>query len=134
MTVAYDRLRQLARNLLRGFPVLRAWEETDDVWQSAAVRFDKALKSRPPGTVVEFFSLAARQIRWQLLDFARTYSGAPLPGSMVRPSNESTLGRGDPGRRPTILSARNGGLNCIGKSRACPRNCARHSTCYICVA
>lgn len=98
LNVAYERLRRLARTMFHDFPKLQAWEETDDVWQSAAMRFDKALQSHPPSSVAEFFGLAARQIRWQLLDLARRYKNLMPPGNEPRIGNdESTRSSREPG-------------------------------------
>jgi RNA polymerase sigma-70 factor (ECF subfamily) len=52
------------------------WEQTDDVLQNAAVRLCRALNEVQPSTVADFFRLAATQIRRELLDLARRYSGA----------------------------------------------------------
>jgi len=98
LSAAYDRLRRLSRKMFRGFPKLRQWEETDDVWQGAALRLDKALQSCPPGDVAEFFGLAARQIRWQLLDLARRHAGQLEPSQGLRNQNSegSTLDAREP--------------------------------------
>ena len=40
-----QRLESLARHMLRGYPVLRRWVETDDVLQSSLIRLMRALES-----------------------------------------------------------------------------------------
>ena len=71
---AYERLRNLARKMLRqDFPRLKNWEETDDVLQNAALRLDRALGVVPIASAAEFFRLAATAIRRELLDLARHY-------------------------------------------------------------
>jgi RNA polymerase sigma-70 factor (ECF subfamily) len=72
---ACDRLRRLTHKMLQDFTRLRRWEDTDDVLQNAVVRLLQALRSVTPATPEEFFRLAARQIRRELLDLARHYYG-----------------------------------------------------------
>jgi RNA polymerase sigma-70 factor (ECF subfamily) len=72
---AFDRLRRLARRMLKGYPAVGRWEETDDVLQNAMIRLDRALRSVAPPTARDFFRLAAAQIRRELLDLARRYRG-----------------------------------------------------------
>jgi RNA polymerase sigma-70 factor (ECF subfamily) len=67
--------------MLRDFPGVRRWEETDDVFQNAALRLCAALKEVTPRTVPEFVRLAALQIRRELLDLARHYYGPEGQGA-----------------------------------------------------
>lgn len=67
------RLRQLSAKMLHGYPVVRRFEDTDDVLQSALMRLDRALGAVTPKTVSDFFALAALQIRRELVDLARRY-------------------------------------------------------------
>ena len=71
-----QRLQLMARSMLRQFPVVRRWEETDDVWQSALLRLWKSLESCQPESPRHFLNLAALQIRRQLIELARHYTGA----------------------------------------------------------
>jgi RNA polymerase sigma-70 factor (ECF subfamily) len=102
---AGERLRRLARKMLQDFPRVRRWEETDDVVQNALLRLLQALQAVPVATVAEFFRLAARHIRWELIDLARHYAGpeglganhatdvpglSPLP---ERPDSTNDVGR-----------------------------------------
>lgn len=73
---ASERLLKLTRKMLRGFPRLRRWEATDDVFQTAALRLYRSLSDARPASVREFFGLAALQIRRTLLDLARHHYGA----------------------------------------------------------
>jgi len=73
------RLERLTRTMLRDFPGVHRWEQTDDVLQSALLRLLRALKSASPAGTKEFFSLAAMQIRRELLDLARHYYGPEGP-------------------------------------------------------
>jgi RNA polymerase sigma-70 factor (ECF subfamily) len=72
---AFDRLRRLARKMLKGYPGVGRWEQTDDVLQNAVIRLDRALRSVAPPTAKDFFRLAALGIRRELLDLARRYGG-----------------------------------------------------------
>lgn len=72
---ASNRLLKLTRRMLRGYPQLRRWEETDDVFQSAALRLHRALSEVRPPSVAAFWGLAAIQIRRVLIDLARHHFG-----------------------------------------------------------
>jgi RNA polymerase sigma factor (sigma-70 family) len=54
-----ERLRRLARRMLRDFARLKRWEDTDDT----------------PSSARHFYALAALQIRRELIDLARQYYG-----------------------------------------------------------
>jgi RNA polymerase sigma-70 factor (ECF subfamily) len=82
LAYAVERLRRLARKLLRDdFPRLRRWEETDDVFQNAAWRLHRALASAVPPTPLDFYRLAAVQVRRELLDLARHHYGPHGPAA-----------------------------------------------------
>jgi RNA polymerase sigma factor (sigma-70 family) len=70
------RLEDLAHQMLKGFPRVGRWEETGDVFNSAAGRLLDTLREVTPDSVAGFFRLAAQAVRRQLLDMARHYSGA----------------------------------------------------------
>jgi RNA polymerase sigma-70 factor (ECF subfamily) len=80
LDIACERLRRLARKMLRGYGRVRRWEETDDVFQNAAVRLCRALSVVKPASVRSFINLAAVQIRRELIDMARHYGGPGGPG------------------------------------------------------
>lgn len=75
------RLEKLTRQMLRGFPGVRRWVQTDDVLQNALVRLLRALQAVEPGSMREFFALATEQIRRELLDLVRHYYGPEGPGA-----------------------------------------------------
>src|SRR5207302_728829 len=77
------RLELLTRKMLRGYPAVRRWEETGDVFQNAAVRLVRALSAVTPTSTREFFGLAAEQIRRELVDLARLYRGPQGPGRLL---------------------------------------------------
>lgn len=70
-----ERMRLLARKMLRGFPTVRRWSETDDVLQNAMVRLHRSLAEVVPETPQAFYGLAATQIRRELIDLARSQRG-----------------------------------------------------------
>ena len=72
---ASDRLLRLTRKMLRSYPHLRRWEETDDVFQSAVMRLHGSLSEVKPESVGQFFGLAATQIRRTLIDLLRHHFG-----------------------------------------------------------
>ncbi|HEY7327876.1 MAG TPA: sigma-70 family RNA polymerase sigma factor [Gemmataceae bacterium] len=72
---ACQRLRNLARRMLRFYPNVQRWEQTDDVMQNAALRLYRTLQQIPVQTVRDFFRLAALNIRRELLDLAKHYYG-----------------------------------------------------------
>ncbi len=75
LTVACERLGRLARKMLRSYPGVGRWEQTDDVLQNATMRLCRALDQVKPETVRSFINLAAVQIRRELIDLARHYDG-----------------------------------------------------------
>jgi RNA polymerase sigma-70 factor (ECF subfamily) len=76
---AYDRLRRLARKMLRKFPHVGGFEESSDVLHDSLPRLIRALEVVPPASVAQFFALASRQMHWELLDMAKRYAGREAP-------------------------------------------------------
>jgi RNA polymerase sigma-70 factor (ECF subfamily) len=72
---AAERLRRLTSRMLRRFPALRRWEQTDDVLQNATLRLHRALAEMRPDSARHFYNLAAVQIRRELVDLARHHFG-----------------------------------------------------------
>jgi RNA polymerase sigma factor (sigma-70 family) len=70
-----QRLVRLTRKMLRDYPGVQRWEQTDDVLQNATLRLYRALNQVAPPTAQDFFRLAAAMIRRELIDLARRYSG-----------------------------------------------------------
>jgi RNA polymerase sigma-70 factor (ECF subfamily) len=70
------RLERLARRMLRGFPNVRPWADTDDVLQGALLRLLRTLDALRPAATRDFVNLAAVHIRRELLDLARHFGGA----------------------------------------------------------
>ena len=70
-----DRLRTLASRMLDRFPHVRRWDDTDDVFQNAALRLHRALVEVRPATPRGVLALAATQLHRELIDLARRYAG-----------------------------------------------------------
>jgi len=70
-----ERLRRLTSRMLRNFPRLQRWSDTDEVLQAATLRLYKALSDIKPATPEQYFGLAATQIRRELLDVTRSLFG-----------------------------------------------------------
>lgn len=75
LSIASTRFQKLTRKMLRDFPRLRRWEQTDDVFQTAALKLHRSLSEVKPESVRQFFGLAATQIRRTLIDLARHHYG-----------------------------------------------------------
>ncbi len=73
LSATCGRMERLARKMLRGFPNVRQWAQTDDVLQSALLRLLRTLRQVRPADTREFFGLAAVHIRRELLDLARHF-------------------------------------------------------------
>ena len=72
---ACDRLLGLTRKMFHGYPNLRRWEQTDDVFQNSMLRLHRALAEVRVESVRHFFNLAAVQVRRELLDLAKHHFG-----------------------------------------------------------
>jgi RNA polymerase sigma-70 factor (ECF subfamily) len=74
---ACERLRLKASSMLRHeFSDVKRWAETADVLQEAMLRLHSALEEKKPENVGQFYGLAFRRIRWELLDLARRFQGS----------------------------------------------------------
>ena len=76
-----ERLRRLARKMLKSYPNVRRWNETDDVLQNALIRLHRALQETKLETPAGFFGLAATQVRRELIDLARHHHGPEGDGA-----------------------------------------------------
>jgi len=72
---AGQRLEVLTRRMLRHYPRLRRWEQTDDVLQNALLRLHRSLATIQPESPRQFYGLAATHIRRELLDLTRHHFG-----------------------------------------------------------
>lgn len=87
-----ERLRYMARRMLRGFPTVRRFSETDDIAQGAALRLHRALATVTPACPREFLGLVALQVRRELVDLARKFAG---PESLARHLDTDVVNDGE---------------------------------------
>jgi RNA polymerase sigma factor (sigma-70 family) len=97
---ACERLRRLARKMLKDFGRVKRWEQTDDVLQNALVRLWNALEDVTPRTAGAFYGLAALQIRRELIDLARQFYGPLGLGANQESRNDTD----DPSRSHRLVS------------------------------
>jgi RNA polymerase sigma-70 factor (ECF subfamily) len=94
--------------MLRRYPAVGRWEDEADVLQDALLRLARDLrdKHKRPGSVREFFCLAASRIRSVLLDLHRHYQGPRGLGTRHAGGEPHPADAGqdtDSGGRPTEL-------------------------------
>ncbi|MCY2978279.1 MAG: sigma-70 family RNA polymerase sigma factor [Planctomycetota bacterium] len=75
LTSACDRLRKITEKMMRQFPAVQRFEQSDDVLQNAVIRLSRSLKQLTPRTARDFFGLASLEIRRELIDLMRHYYG-----------------------------------------------------------
>ncbi len=92
---ASDRLLRLTQKMFNGYPSLKRWEQTEDVYQNAMVRLHRALANVQVESVRHFFNLATVQIRRELLDLAKHYFGPEGHGSHHHTDGVPSGGAGD---------------------------------------
>jgi RNA polymerase sigma-70 factor (ECF subfamily) len=103
---ACAQLERLARRMLRRFPNVQRWADTDDVLQSALMRLLRSLRQmEPPASMRQFYAIATEHMRRELLDLARHHCGpnrpefhhaSQLPDSEERPGLEVAVAGDDP--------------------------------------
>lgn len=76
-----ERLRLLTRRMMKSYPKVNLWSESDDVLQNALIRLHRSLAEIKPETPRQFYGLATTQIRRELIDLARHFYGAEGIGS-----------------------------------------------------
>ncbi len=86
-----QRLEHLARRMLRGYPNVRCWADTADVFQGAVWRLLNTLQKLSPATTRDFFNLAAAHVRRELLGLVRRFAGRQRPGSGPPIEEDSSL-------------------------------------------
>jgi RNA polymerase sigma-70 factor (ECF subfamily) len=98
---AYTRLLRLAHKMLQSFPRVRSFEETGDVLHDSLPRLTRALEAVPPASVADFFRLASRQMRWELLDLVKRYATSRVPGGQPAAGAEDSSSSTPPEEKPT---------------------------------
>jgi RNA polymerase sigma-70 factor (ECF subfamily) len=61
--------------MIRRYPHVRRWEETDDVFVEATTRLHRSLADVLPESPRHFYNLAATHVRRVLIEMARKYFG-----------------------------------------------------------
>lgn len=69
------RLRTLAHRMLARFPAVRRWDDTDDVFQNAALRLHRSLGQMRLDSPRSILALVATHVKRELLDLARRHAG-----------------------------------------------------------
>ena len=93
------RLRSLAHRMLRRFPNVRRWDDTDDVFQNASLRLHRALGQLDSAAPRSVMALAATQLHRELIDLARKHAG---PASYAANHGTNVIRRG-PDRDDALL-------------------------------
>ncbi|QDT59419.1 RNA polymerase sigma factor [Stieleria bergensis] len=70
-----QRLRLLAAKMLNRYPMVRRWEQTDDVFVELATRLHQTLEDVRPESARHFYNLAGQKVRWVLIEMARRHYG-----------------------------------------------------------
>jgi RNA polymerase sigma factor (sigma-70 family) len=86
LTAARRRLDALARAMLRRFPNVRRWAESDDVFQGASIRLCRCLEKLEINSTKDFYRLATQQMRRELLDLARHFASSKGPQALLEAS------------------------------------------------
>lgn len=68
-------LRRRSRQMLRGFPGVKRWDETDDICQTVVLQLWQVFQEERPESMRHFYAFATKRIRWCLLSLARKYDG-----------------------------------------------------------
>lgn len=91
-----ERLERLVRKMLRNYPRLQRWEQTDDVLQNSILRLHHSLSTIRPETARQFYGLAATQIHRELIDLSRHYFGPQGAGAKHHTDRVDATGSGGP--------------------------------------
>ncbi|MFM8290319.1 MAG: RNA polymerase sigma factor [Planctomycetia bacterium] len=95
--ICSERLRGLAHRMLARFPNVRRWDDTDDVFQNAALRLHRSLGQLTLSDPRSVMALAATHVRRELLDLARRHAG-PLSYAANHGTNAGPGAPDEPGR------------------------------------
>lgn len=101
-----ERLRTMARRMLKSYGRLARWSDTDDVLQQSLMRLHRALATVHPESTRKFYGLAATQIRRELIDLARSYFGPQgLGAKHDTDGGEAAAEQADPTAEPFSITA-----------------------------
>lgn len=91
-----EKFKAQVRRMLSGYPGVRRWEETDDVYQTLLVKLHHALSEVSVSSPTEVFAIASTQIRRTLIDLARHYFGKRGIGANHFSDDQNQLPDGTP--------------------------------------
>jgi RNA polymerase sigma-70 factor (ECF subfamily) len=91
-----ERLRLLTRQILRHYPGLQHWEDSNDVFQGVLVRLARALQDVVPPSPRDYLCLAAALIRRELIDLSRHHFGPQGDGCHQLPPGHPAAGAAAP--------------------------------------
>ena len=90
-----ERLHLLAHRMLSRFPRVRRWNDTDDLFQAAAMRLHRALADTQPTSARGLLALAGTQMHRELVDLARRSTSQ---GAYEANHGTNVIGEDDSGR------------------------------------
>lgn len=90
-----DRLHHLAHRMLARYPRVRRWNDTDDLFQAAAMRLHRAMADTQPESARGLLALAGTQMHRELVDLARRYTSQ---GAYEANHGTNVIGEDDSGR------------------------------------
>lgn len=110
LAITRSRLLAMIRGLIVRYPGLRRWEQSDDVLHNVQVRLLRLLDQTPVTTALDYFCLAAKNMRWELTDLHRRHFGRQAAGAKYVTPPTRSADRGvalaaaaDDGDGPTVL-------------------------------
>ena len=95
LAAVMDFLRKVSHQLLATFPEVQRWDQTDDVFQHAAIRLHRALQETTLNSRRHLENLAALQVRRTLIDLGRKYATMSKTRWTPIDSNENFCGISD---------------------------------------
>lgn len=104
MAASCDRLRHLARRMLKRSPALRRWEDSGDVMQNTMLRLCKAVEGVRIESEAHYYRLAAWHMRRELIDLARHHFG-PQGGAGKHHTDGAGRAADDAGGALTVASS-----------------------------
>lgn len=73
--VVQARLRKRARQVIRGFRLVRVTHDTNDLMQETSIKLMTSIKALKPESTRQFLGLVGKNMRWVLIDLHRQCSG-----------------------------------------------------------
>src|SRR5262249_17225615 len=89
LTAARRRLEALARAMLRRFPNVRRWAESDDVYQGASIRLCRCVEKLGVNLTKDFYRLEREEMGRELVGLARHFASSKGPQALL----EASFGR-----------------------------------------